>query len=136
MIAFPNVVTRAGSARLPFAALVAMTALLPAPGQAQAPQLPALVPVDAAGPAPGAPLAARAGSPELFRPAARPLEVTTDAPPVVQAARSRDQRGVPLMIIGGAAFVAGAIVGGDAGTILVLGGVGVGAWGAYVYFSG
>jgi hypothetical protein len=39
------------------------------------------------------------------------------------------------MIAGGAMFLAGAIVGGDGGTLLLLGGVGVGAYGAYVYFG-
>jgi hypothetical protein len=32
--------------------------------------------------------------------------------------------------------VAGIIAGGDAGTILMLGGGGIGAWGLYVYFGG
>jgi hypothetical protein len=40
------------------------------------------------------------------------------------------------MVAGGILFVAGAIVGRDAGTILMLGGAGVGAYGAYVYFGG
>ena len=51
-------------------------------------------------------------------------------------ARVRNRRGIPLMVAGGAAFVAGIIAGGDAGTILMLGGAGVGAWGIYVYFGG
>lgn len=41
--------------------------------------------------------------------------------------------GATLMIIGGAAIVAGILVGGDGGTILILGGVGVGAYGIYLY---
>jgi hypothetical protein len=41
--------------------------------------------------------------------------------------------GATLMIIGGAAIVAGILVGGDGGTILILGGVGVGAYGVYLY---
>lgn len=51
-------------------------------------------------------------------------------------ARVRNRKGIPLMVAGGAAFVAGIIAGGDAGTILMLGGAGVGAWGIYVYFGG
>jgi hypothetical protein len=51
-------------------------------------------------------------------------------------ARVRNRRGIPLMVAGGAAFVAGIIAGGDAGTILMLGGGGIGAWGLYVYFGG
>jgi len=51
-------------------------------------------------------------------------------------ARTRNRAGIPLMVAGGAAFVAGIIAGGDAGTILMLGGGGIGAWGLYVYFGG
>ena len=39
------------------------------------------------------------------------------------------------MIAGGAMFLAGAIIGDDGGTLLLLGGIGVGAYGAYVYFG-
>ena len=41
--------------------------------------------------------------------------------------------GATLMIIGGAAIVAGILVGGSGGTVLILGGVGVGAYGVYLY---
>ncbi len=41
--------------------------------------------------------------------------------------------GAMFMIIGGAAIVTGALVGGSGGTILILGGVGVGAYGVYLY---
>ena len=41
--------------------------------------------------------------------------------------------GATLMIIGGAAIVAGILVGGSGGTVLILGGVGVGAYGLYLY---
>jgi len=37
------------------------------------------------------------------------------------------------MIIGGGAIVAGALVGGSSGTLLILGGVGLGAYGFYLY---
>jgi hypothetical protein len=47
-----------------------------------------------------------------------------------------DDRGVPFMIAGGFLFLAGAIAGGDAGTILMLGGAAAGAYGAFVYFGG
>ena len=43
-------------------------------------------------------------------------------------------RSIGLMIAGGALFVAGAIVGGDAGTILMVGGAGIGAYGLYLHF--
>lgn len=41
--------------------------------------------------------------------------------------------GATLMIIGGSAVVAGILVGGSGGFVLVLGGVGVGAYGVYLY---
>jgi hypothetical protein len=42
---------------------------------------------------------------------------------------------VALMVAGGALFVAGAIVGNDAGTLLMVGGAVVGAYGLYLYFQ-
>ena len=62
-------------------------------------------------------------------------EAPEPTPPAPQS-RARNQRGVPLMVAGGVLLVAGAIAGGDAGTLLIVGGAGVGAWGAYVYFGG
>lgn len=57
---------------------------------------------------------------------------TTPAPTVVVARRSS---GVGLMIAGGALFVAGLLVDDDdAGTVLVLAGAGIGAYGLYLYF--
>lgn len=41
--------------------------------------------------------------------------------------------GATLMIIGGAGVVAGILVGGSGGTVLILGGVAVGAYGVYLY---
>jgi hypothetical protein len=76
-----------------------------------------------------------AGTRALFPPP-RALAPAFAAPvPVVQA-RARNGRGVPLMVAGGILFVAGAIAGDDVGTILMLGGAGIGAFGAYVYFGG
>lgn len=51
------------------------------------------------------------------------------------AARRFNSRapGATLMIVGGAAIVTGILVGGSGGFILVLGGVGVGAYGFYLY---
>jgi len=40
-----------------------------------------------------------------------------------------------LMIVGGAAFLAGAIIGGDAGTIIMVGGAAVGLYGLYLYLQ-
>lgn len=41
--------------------------------------------------------------------------------------------GATMMIVGGAAIVAGILVGGSGGTVLILGGIGVGAYGFYLY---
>jgi hypothetical protein len=41
--------------------------------------------------------------------------------------------GATLMIIGGASVVAGILIGGSGGALLILGGVGVGAYGFYLY---
>jgi hypothetical protein len=111
---------------------------VPTAGQAQTPG--ALLPVVDATPTP--PIASPrerlspwAGAAELFPPASAQAAEVSFAPPVLQA-RSRDRRGVPLMVAGGILFVAGAITGDDVGTILMLGGAGIGAWGAYIYFGG
>lgn len=50
--------------------------------------------------------------------------------------QERDRTGVPYMVAGAALFVAGAIIGDDAGTLFMVGGAGVGAYGAFVYFGG
>jgi len=51
---------------------------------------------------------------------------------LMPARRDRAQ-GRTLMIVGGAAIVAGILVGDSGGTVLILGGVGVGAYGFYHY---
>ena len=51
---------------------------------------------------------------------------------VAQAGGSRGE-GKLYMIVGGAAFLAGAIIGDDAGTIIMIGGAGVGIYGLYLY---
>lgn len=55
---------------------------------------------------------------------------------VLPQARARNRRGVPFMVAGGVLIVAGAIAGNDVGTILILGGAGLGAYGAFTYFGG
>ena len=45
------------------------------------------------------------------------------------------RRGVPQMIIGGVAIVGGALVGGDAGAIVSLAGLGYGIYGLYLYLN-
>ncbi|MGQ0713897.1 MAG: hypothetical protein ACT4PJ_09195 [Gemmatimonadaceae bacterium] len=49
--------------------------------------------------------------------------------------RQRITRSESLMIIGGAIFLAGAIIGNDAGTIIMIGGAAVGIYGLYLYLQ-
>ena len=57
-----------------------------------------------------------------------------EAGQAVAAAGSR-QNGKVYMIVGGAAFLAGAIIGKDAGTIIMIGGAGIGIYGLYLYLQ-
>ena len=52
-----------------------------------------------------------------------------------QAARAGFTQSQVLMIVGGAAFLTGAIIGDDAGTIVMLGGAAVGLYGLYLYLQ-
>ena len=45
------------------------------------------------------------------------------------------RNGKMYMIIGGVAFLAGAIIGDDAGTIIMIGGAGIGLYGLYLYLQ-
>ena len=49
--------------------------------------------------------------------------------------RQQLRRSETLMIIGGAIFLAGAIIGDDAGTIIMIGGAGIGIYGLYLYLQ-
>jgi hypothetical protein len=49
--------------------------------------------------------------------------------------RARFSRAETLMIIGGATFLTGAIIGDDAGTIVMVGGAAVGLYGLYLYLQ-
>lgn len=58
----------------------------------------------------------------------------TDAP--VTLPRRNDRRNSPaLMIVGGAALLVGAIIGGNPGTIVMIGGAAVGLYGLYHYLQ-
>jgi len=48
-------------------------------------------------------------------------------------AQSRTRRGQTLMIVGGAAFLAGLIIGDDAGTAIAVGGAAIGLYGLYLW---
>jgi outer membrane receptor protein involved in Fe transport len=49
--------------------------------------------------------------------------------------RQQLRRSETLMIVGGAILLAGAIIGGDAGTIIMIGGAGIGIYGLYLYLQ-
>ena len=72
------------------------------------------------------------GAEEQQRLAAAASAVPTNALPA-----QRHSQGQPkaLMIVGGAAFVAGAIIGDTAGTLFMVGGAGVGLYGLYQYLQ-
>ena len=56
------------------------------------------------------------------------------APGLGASALQRRGGPVSLMAAGGVLLFAGAIIGGDAGTLVMVGGAGALAWGAYLYF--
>ena len=64
--------------------------------------------------------------------------VSSDAAASTQrrtSTRSGVNRDVVLMVVGGATMVAGAIIGGDAGTIFMVGGAVIGLWGLYNFLQ-
>lgn len=89
----------------------------------------------AAAPAVVQPAAAPAAGPtmEAASVAARPLAQEATAPTAMRATSRGTARA--QMIVGGIAFVAGAIIGGDAGAIVMIGGAALGLWGLYNYLQ-
>ncbi|MEX2284768.1 MAG: hypothetical protein WEE89_19925 [Gemmatimonadota bacterium] len=69
--------------------------------------------------------------PQVRHDAPAPAAATDEAKPLPLVTRGQS---VAMMIAGGALFVAGAIVGDDAGTLLMVGGAGIGAFGLYLHF--
>jgi hypothetical protein len=65
-------------------------------------------------------------------PAVAETENKTETTQPMVAARGA---GVGLMIAGGALFLAGLIIGGDAGTVVAVAGAAIGAYGLYQYFN-
>ncbi|HVE78512.1 MAG TPA: hypothetical protein VNA89_06610 [Gemmatimonadaceae bacterium] len=86
-----------------------------------------------AAPAPGGPTLSSA------RAAAHaPMAIAPVAADDVAAAAARGPgfgREEALMIVGGAAFLAGAIIGEDAGAIVMIGGAAIGLYGLYIYLQ-
>lgn len=84
-------------------------------------------PVPVAGPRLDAVRSGAALVPEVSRVAERALPAPMRKAP--------SQRATTLMIVGGAALLGGAIIGDDAGTIIMLGGLGVGLYGLWLYLQ-
>jgi len=68
------------------------------------------------------------------RVAARQVSTSRGEAPVLQEKKSNN-RALALMIVGGAALVIGAVIGDDAGTIVMLGGAAVGLYGLYMFLT-
>jgi len=71
---------------------------------------------------------------ENARVAMHAAETRRGAPPVFQNKKS-NRNAVAMMIVGGAALVIGAVIGNDAGTIVMLGGAGIGLYGLYLFLT-
>jgi hypothetical protein len=54
--------------------------------------------------------------------------------PLIQN-RTSNRNALALMIVGGAALVVGAVIGNDAGTLVMLGGAGIGLYGLYLFLT-
>ena len=54
--------------------------------------------------------------------------------PVLQD-KKKGKNSVALMIVGGAALIVGAVIGDTAGTIVMLGGAGIGLYGLYLFLT-
>ena len=68
------------------------------------------------------------------RVASHAVSTPRGAPPVIQNKKS-NKNALALMIVGGAALVIGAVIGDDAGTIVMLGGAGIGLYGLYLFLT-
>ena len=68
------------------------------------------------------------------RVASHAVSAPIGAPPVIQN-RSSNRNSVALMAVGGAALVVGAVIGEDAGTLVMLGGAVVGLYGLYLFLT-
>lgn len=77
--------------------------------------------------------ALRGPSMSSARVAAHAVSTSRSAPPVIQNKKSKNS--VALMIVGGAALVVGAVIGDDAGTLVMLGGAAVGLYGLYLFLT-
>ena len=68
------------------------------------------------------------------RVASHRISTSHGAAPLFQEKKS-NKNSVALMIVGGAALVVGAVIGDDAGTLVMLGGAAVGLYGLYLFLT-
>lgn len=78
--------------------------------------------------------ATRGPSRASARVASHAVSTPRGAPPVIQNKKS-NHNALALMAVGGAALVIGAVIGNDAGTIVMLGGAAVGLYGLYLFLT-
>ena len=65
----------------------------------------------------------------------RQLSAPSGEAPLIQDNDKSRRRSVAFMIVGGVALVVGAVIGDDAGTIVMLGGAAVGLYGLYMFLT-
>lgn len=63
------------------------------------------------------------------------LRSLTAPAPTPRSPRGNSSDNRALMIVGGVGLLVGAVIGGDAGTLVMLGSAGVGLWGLYRYLN-
>jgi hypothetical protein len=113
----------------------APVAFPPAP-LAQAPAAASAFAGRGAAPAPGAGPAIGAASVGLQPARQADASVAQEEAALQARARNNFSQSQVLMIVGGAALLTGLIIGDDAGTVLAVGGAGVGLYGLYRYLQG
>lgn len=89
----------------------------------------ALTPSPPAAAAPGTSLAPTLAATHIGFPAEEPPPLTVNA----SAARVGPREGRVFALVGGAALISGLLIGGDAGTVIAIGGAGLGLYGLYVW---
>ena len=102
-----------------------VVAALPVPATEVAPAGPTLASASVA-------FRADVGQPVVVVPSSATEAAVPNALPAARATRNSS---TTLMIVGGAAFVAGAIIGDTAGTLFMVGGAAVGLYGLYQYLQ-
>lgn len=103
---------------------VCCATLIPSAGAAQSAATPSV-----AAPRSGAPLASQAAV-GVRRAALAPAPIGAPAP-----FRGNTKQNRAMMIVGAAALLTGAVIGGDAGSLIMVGGAVVGLWGLYQYMQ-